>query len=125
MADHENIGQALRPVEGGFLQVQLAEKTAHLQHQLETSGRDREAISLIKDYGLNVMLMALRAGARLHEHHNKGPLALQVLSGRVNFIAAGAVNEVRPGSIVALDREIPHSLEAIEDSMVLLTTAIG
>ncbi len=125
MADQEKVGQALRPAEGRILQVQLDEQVARLARQLQTSGRDREAISLVKDYGLNVLLMALRSGARLHEHHTKGPLALQVLSGCVNFMAAGAVNEVRPGSIVALDREIVHSLEAIEDSMVLLTTAIG
>jgi quercetin dioxygenase-like cupin family protein len=125
MADNDNVGQALRPAEGRFLQVQLKDEIARLARQLETSGHDRDAISLVKDYGLNIMLMALRSGARLHDHRTKGPLAVQVISGRVNFVVAGVTNEVAAGSMIALDREIVHSLQATEDSLVLLTTAIG
>jgi quercetin dioxygenase-like cupin family protein len=125
MANNDNAGQALRPADGGFILIDLAEKSARLEEQLDAANRDRESVSLVKNYGLNVMLMSLRRGARLHEHHTKGPLVLQVISGRVNFIAAGTGNDVAAGSIIALDREVAHSVEAIADSMLLLTTALG
>jgi quercetin dioxygenase-like cupin family protein len=127
MTDNLNEGQALRPAEGGCIQVKLDEQAARLRRQLDDSGRDREAVSLVKDYGLNVMMMSLRQGVRLHEHITKGPLALQVISGRINFKvnASGVAIEVAAGSMVALDREIIHSVEALEDSTLLLTTAIG
>lgn len=125
MADNASAGQALRPPQGGCIVVDLADQAARLKRQIDETGRDRESASLVKDYGLNVMLMSLRRGARLHEHITKGPLALQVISGRINFNASGAANEVAAGSMLALDREIIHSLEALDDSMVLLITAIG
>ncbi len=125
MADNDNAGQALRPARGGFILIDLAGQAARLQAQRDAANRDRESVSLVKQYGLNVMLMSLRRGARLHEHHTRGPLTVQVISGRVNFIAAGASNEIAAGSMIALDREVAHSVEAAEDSTLLLTTAIG
>ncbi len=81
MANNVSGGQALRPAEGGCVVVDLAEQAARLKRQLDKTGEDREAVSLVKDYGLNIMLMSLRRGARLHEHITKGPMALQVISG--------------------------------------------
>ncbi len=125
MAANENAGQALRPAKGGFSLIRLADDAARLKAQLDSSAADRAAESLVKDYGLNVTLMVLKRGARLHEHHTRGPLTVQVMSGRVNFVAAGTPNELAAGSMLALDRETPHSVEALEDSALLLTSAIG
>ena len=125
MAENERVGQALRPSGGGYAMIDIGAEADRLKSKLDASGGDREAISLVKDYGLNVMLMWLRRGARLHEHHTKGPLTVQVISGRVSFAAAGVPHEIAPGIMFALDREVAHSVEALEDSALLLTTAIG
>jgi quercetin dioxygenase-like cupin family protein len=125
MPENEKAGQALRPASGGFAMIDVGAEAKRLKSKLDASGGDREATSLVKDYGLNVMLMLLRRGARLHEHHTKGPLTVQVLSGRVKFAAAGVPHEIASGTIFALDREVAHSVEALEDSALLLTTAIG
>lgn len=61
----------------------------------------------MKDYGLNVMLMLLKRGARLHEHRAKGPLTVQVVAGVVRFVAANSHNELAAGTIVAVDRDVP------------------
>jgi quercetin dioxygenase-like cupin family protein len=125
MTDQQTAGQALRPAGGGFALIRIADEIARLKAKLDSSAADREAASLVKDYGLNVMLMALKRGARLHEHHTKGPLTVQVLSGAVRFVAAGTPNEVAAGTIFALDREVPHSVDALEDSVLLMTVALG
>jgi quercetin dioxygenase-like cupin family protein len=125
MAQIDNVGQALRPSKGGFALIDIAGETTRLKGKLDASGADREASSLVKDYGLNVMLMVLKRGARLHEHHTKGPLTVQVISGRVRFVAAGTPHDIAPGAMLALDREVGHSVEALEDSALLLTTAMG
>lgn len=124
MSDHENTGQALRPSAGGFETIKIAAAVARLKSKLESSSADREAVSLVKDLGLNVMLMMLKRGARLHEHRTKGPITVQVLSGAVRFVAANTPNELGVGNIIALDREIPHRVEALDDSILLLTTAL-
>ncbi len=125
MAESEKAGQALRPDAGGFAMIDVGAEVSRLKSKLDASGGDRLAESLVKDYGLNVMLMCLRRGARLHEHRTKGPLTVQVISGRISFAAAGTPHEVAPGVMFALDREVLHSVEALEDSVLLLTTAIG
>ena len=79
----------------------------------------------MKDYGLNVMLMLLKRGARLHEHRAKGPLTVQVVAGVVRFVAANSHNELAAGTIVAVDRDVPYSVESLEESALLLTTALG
>jgi quercetin dioxygenase-like cupin family protein len=104
--------------------ISIAEEIAKLRAKLDSSAGDREAVSLVKDYGLNVMLMVLKRGARIHEHHTKGPLTVQVITGLVRIVAANSPNEIATGGILALDREIPHSVEAVEESVLLLTTAL-
>lgn len=78
-----------------------------------------------KDDALNILLLVLKERARLAEHRTKGPIAVHVLSGAVRFSAGSEQVVLSSGSMAALDRNIVHSLEAIEESAVLLTTAIG
>jgi quercetin dioxygenase-like cupin family protein len=69
--------------------------------------------------------MVLKKGARLAEHRTKGPIAVQVLSGLVRFSAASKDAQLKPGTMAALHRDVVHELEALQDSVVLLTTAVG
>jgi quercetin dioxygenase-like cupin family protein len=116
--------QALRPAAGGMLSLKIMDEVASLKAKPEWSTADRLAVNLVKDDALNVLLMVLKKGARLAEHRTKGPIAVHVLAGTVRFSAAGKSAELSQGSIAALDREIVHELEALEESIVLLTTAI-
>jgi quercetin dioxygenase-like cupin family protein len=70
------------------------------------------------------VLTVLKNGARLEEHRTKGPIAVHVLSGLVRFNARSECAELSPGSIAALDRGIVHELEALDESVVLLITAV-
>jgi len=125
MTEHEHNRQALRPAEGGMLTITIASEIARLKSGPEWMSGDRHAASLVKDDALNVLLMVLKKGARLHEHHTKGPIALQVLSGSVRFTGGTEQRSISSGMIVALDRNIAHSLEALEESALILITAIG
>jgi len=117
--------QALRPSAGGMVSLNIMDEAARLKAKPEWSWEDRLAVSLVKDDGFNILLMLLKKGARLAEHRTKGPIAVQVLSGLVRFSAAGKDAELASGSMAALDRNVVHELEALEESSVLLTTAIG
>jgi quercetin dioxygenase-like cupin family protein len=44
-----------------------------------------------------------------------------VIEGRINFIANAKTQLVTPGMIVALDRAIEHSIEALEECAIVLT----
>jgi quercetin dioxygenase-like cupin family protein len=105
--------------------LNIMDEAARLKARPEWSSEDRLAVSLVKDDALNILLMVLKKGARLAEHRTKGPIAVQVLSGSVRFSAGSKDVELASGSMAVLDRNVVHELEALEESIVLLTTAIG
>ena len=117
--------QALRPSAGGMLSLSIMDEVARLKAKPEWLSENRLAVSLVKDDSLNILLMVLKKGARLAEHRTRGPIAVQALSGSVRFSAGSKDAELSSGSIAALDRNIVHELEALDESVVLLTTAIG
>ena len=125
MTDHEKNKQALRPSVGAMMSITIADEIARLKEKPEWSSEDRLAVSLVKDGALNVLLMVLRKKAQLKEHRTRGPIAVHVLSGVICFSTGTEQATLSAGSMVALDRDVLHSLEALEDSAVLLTTAIG
>jgi quercetin dioxygenase-like cupin family protein len=122
MSEHNR--QPLRPTAGGMITVKLSDEIARLRSAAEWKSADRHAISLIKDDALNVLLMALKKGAHLHEHRTKGPIAVQVISGAIRFSSGSDQRTISAGEMVGLDRGVPHSLEALEESALILVTAI-
>ena len=110
--------QALRPRAGGFVVINLADETA--KHRQTMASNDRQAVSLVK-----VLLMTLTKDAELSEHRTRGPITVHVLSGAIRFHAESQEITLAAGCMLALDRDVAHSVTALEDSSVLLTTAIA
>lgn len=67
-------------------------------------------------------MIALRAGSQLDEHENPGEATVQVLHGRVALTAGEDTWNGSPGDLLVVPNS-RHALEAIEDSVVLLTVA--
>jgi quercetin dioxygenase-like cupin family protein len=105
-----------------FLEFDLTSEVDRL-HRESTWNTGQNARTLIKYDDLRVVLMALKAGARIPEHKASGRISVQVLSGHVRFNALGRAFNLLPGSLVALDERAPHDLEALEESAILLTIA--
>jgi quercetin dioxygenase-like cupin family protein len=119
----EHSRQALHPAAGGMVTISLNDEIARLRTSPEWRSGDRNAASLMKDAPLNILLMVLKKGAHLREHRTKGPIAVQVVSGSIRF-SAGAERIISAGQIVGLDRNVTHSVEALQESAIILITAI-
>jgi quercetin dioxygenase-like cupin family protein len=107
--------------QGGLVAVDIKAEIARLKGEPAWASGDRHGSSLIKGDGINVALMMLKKGAKLQQHHTRAPITVQVIEGRINFVAKGKTQLVTAGSMVALERAIEHSVEAVEESALVLT----
>ncbi len=95
----------------------------HRLHAETTWSTGHNAKTLIKYDDLRVVLTALQAGTRVSEHKAAGRVSVHVLSGHVQVKASGRTFSLRPGGLLALDQGMPHDIEALEESALLLTLA--
>ena len=86
------------------------------------SGRSADTVYGGQKHILRQTVIALVAGRGLSEHENPGEATVYVLRGRVLLHGEGAEWEGSPGDLLIVP-EARHSLEALEDSVVLLTVA--
>lgn len=103
----------------------IDEARRHLIDEPQWQKNDRASTSIVKNNDLTVSLLMLKAGAHLHEHTARKAVSVQVLSGRVRLGAAGADHELGPGMLAIIEGGVPHAVEALEESAVLLTAALG
>lgn len=88
-----------------------------------SSGRSARTVYGGQEHTLRQTLIAITAGRMLDEHENPGEATVQVLHGRVRLVAGDIVRKGAAGHLIVVpDRR--HTLEAEEDSAVLLTTAL-
>jgi len=71
---------------------------------------------------LRQTVVGMVEGARLSEHENPGEATVLVLSGRVRLVADDVSWEARRDDPIIVP-DARHSLEALEDSAILLTVA--
>jgi quercetin dioxygenase-like cupin family protein len=96
----------------------------HLQiASAASSGRSAHTIYGGHENVLRQTLIALRAGSKLDEHESPGEATLQVLRGRVTLVAGGDRWNGSPGDLLPIP-DSRHALEAVDDSVVLLTVGM-
>jgi quercetin dioxygenase-like cupin family protein len=84
---------------------------------------DRNAKTFLKEAGVRVVLTTLKAGAVVKEHRVPGPATVQALSGRISLRLPDQTVELSGGQLLALPGDLPHDVEAIDDSTFLVTIA--
>jgi quercetin dioxygenase-like cupin family protein len=90
--------------------------------QHASSGRSARTVYGGHEHVLRQTLIALAGGHKLDEHDNPGEATVHVLHGRVRLNAGDLDWEGSPGDLLIVP-DARHSLEALEDSTVLLTVA--
>ena len=101
--------------------------TALGRNALETarsvpSGRSAQTVYGGHEHVLRQTLIALTQGSRLADHENPGEATIHVLQGRVALTSDGNTWEGANGALLVVPPS-RHALEALEDSIVLLTVA--
>lgn len=83
---------------------------------------DRPAVArLATADGVNLIAMRFRAGQVMDDHRAAHPITVQCLSGHIEFTVGDHVEKLVPGRIAHLPAMVPHRVEAVEDSVFLLS----
>ena len=114
----------LRPAErlgAPIIHIELEDELELLRTSDSYGAADHAATTILKRPGIRVVLVALKAGGQMHEHHADSPITIQVLQGRIRFDVGGQTLELPPGHLVGVAESLPHRVLGVEDSAFLLT----
>ena len=111
------------PTGSPFLSFDLAGELERLRTEDHPWQAGRNAKILVKYPNLRILLVGLRPGTHIAEHHAAGPISIQIITGHILVRAAGKPFDLREGQLLALEAEVPHDLEALTESAVLVTIA--
>ncbi len=83
---------------------------------------DKPAISvLFETNSTKEIRIVMRKGQLMKKHQTPFPIVVEIFEGEIDFGVNGAVHHLKRGDILALDGNIPHDLNATNDSIVRLT----
>lgn len=82
----------------------------------------RSSETLVKYADFRIVLVLMKPGSHMNDHHADGPISVHGIQGRIRLhLPNGHATELGPGDILALERSLEHDVEAIEESAFLLT----
>jgi len=108
-------------IEAPVLRFDLHTELEQLKRQRNYQERGPAGRTLVKEPDLRIVLMALKAEAGLSEHHASGPISIQVIEGGLRVRLPNTSAELRVGQLLAVESGMRHDVEAIVDSVFLLT----
>jgi quercetin dioxygenase-like cupin family protein len=85
---------------------------------------DRNAFTLFKTGGLTIVLIGLHKDAEMPRHTvADGIISIHVLEGNILFTSDDRSLDLGAGQMVAIHKNMPHSVKAKADAFFLLTLA--
>ena len=106
---------------GAALAFDLAAETHLLRSEPAWLNHGHNAKTLVKHSDVRVVLIALRAGEQMRKHSTDQCVTVHVLEGRLRLHVLTQTMEVSAGTVLALEQMVTHDVEALEDSVFLLT----
>jgi quercetin dioxygenase-like cupin family protein len=90
---------------------------------LETWARDLDedrSKAIARTDDMELARLFLRAGQEFATHKVSGPIVVQCIRGEIEFTARSVTQALKPGQLLHLTANEPHSVKAVSDSVVLL-----
>src|SRR5689334_7476736 len=115
---HESLaGHLTAPLMDFNLPKEIAQ--LHAEEAWLRTGRNSK--TLVKQPDLRIVLIALQKGLHLEEHSADARMSVYTLSGHVRLQLPGQRVDLLDGHLLVLNRAIKHDLEALAESVILLT----
>ena len=110
------------PAAASFVEFDLTRELEQLHSEPEWAN-GQNAKTLVKYDDFRIVLTALKARERLAQHQTRGRISIQTVVGHILVRAEGRTFDLPTGTLLALDQNLPHDVEALEESAFLITIA--
>ena len=101
------------------LKFDLKAEVAQLCKDQPQAGRNSR--TLIKAPDLRVVLVTAKRGSFIKEHRAEGAVTILAVVGAIRLKLPDTAVDLKAGELLALDRALPHDVEALTDCAFLVT----
>lgn len=88
-----------------------------------TRGSGRSSKTLAKYPDFRIVLVLMKPGSEMKEHHADARISIQTIQGRVRIQLPDQVVELVCGELMCLESGIHHDVNALEESAFLITVS--
>jgi len=88
-----------------------------------TRGSGRSSKTLAKYPDFRIVLVLMKPGSEMKEHHADARISIQTIHGRVHLQLPDQALELGSGELMCLESGIAHDVKAIEESAFLITVS--
>jgi quercetin dioxygenase-like cupin family protein len=103
--------------------LDLLDEVAMLRREPTWQQSDRNAKTFVKAGDLRLVLTTMKQGATVKEHRAPGSAVVQTLSGHIRLQMLNQAVDLPAGALVVLETNLPHDVEAVEESAYTITIA--
>ena len=108
-------------LDGTALTFDLAAEAEGLMAESTWAAHGHNAKTLVKHPDFRVVMIALRTGARMQEHKADQCVTIHSLTGCLRLHLPRNTVDLPAGALLALEQTVLHDVEALADSVFLLS----
>lgn len=111
-----------RIIDAPYVFMDIPAFTEQLKNEKSWDKNHRNGITVFKSDEITMVVTALKTGAEIRNHTEDVFFTLMVLQGEIVVCTADIERDVTKGQAVAFHPHILHSIKALSDSTLLLTS---
>jgi len=111
-----------RIIDAPFVFTDLKKYSKQLLEEDAWKKNDRNGITVYKTDDLTMVLTWLRKGALIMDNLLGGLISIQVMKGAVDFTVESGKTRLEKRQMITIHNGIMHTIRAVEDSLLLITT---
>jgi quercetin dioxygenase-like cupin family protein len=113
-----------RVLDAPYIIANIDERIDQIKDEETWDKSDHNAMTLIKTEGLTIVLICMHKEATINDNIVDGIVTIEVIEGSVNISTNADHYEICERGIITLRPNIPHSIYALKEAVLLLSNYV-
>lgn len=107
--------------QGAVFDLAIVDRELRTEDAYDRDGHT--ARTLVREPTMRVVLVVMKAGAKIAQHRTHDPASIHALSGHVRLSLPDRTVDLSAGQLLVIAPELAHDVEAVVESRVLISLA--